>query len=120
MDRALLASYGIDYDAGLKRCANNAAFYRRMLHMFLEDDSFQRAKRAFEAGDTETLFGCMHELKGVAGNIAMSTLFGAASPMVELLRGGAPDAKCVADAFAAVERAYLVTREGVEIALAQE
>ena len=116
MDKELLAQYGISYDKGLDNCMGDEELYALLLPMFLEDDSFARAKAAYEARDYETMFRCAHELKGVSGNAALTELQGKVEPLVELLRVGTEEEKesRTGDLFAEVEKAYQRTREGVE------
>ena len=123
MDRETLLSYGIDGDRGQKNCMGNLAFYKKILAMFLEDVCFSRAKAAYEAGNGKELFSRMHELKGISGNAALTTLYEETSPLVELLRHGEGldgDRKAEIDRrFAAVEAAYVRACEGAALYIAE-
>ena len=87
MDKDLLGKYGIDYEKGLGNCMGDGEFFQTLLSMFLEDDCFPRARAAYANKDYKELFNCMHELKGVSGNAALTDLYGAIVPLVEVLRG---------------------------------
>lgn len=119
MDKELLASYGIDYDRGLKNCMGSAAFYKKILSMFLQDPCFAQAKIARAAGNQKELFSRMHELKGISGNAALMTLYTNTVPLVELLRGGNADGKEVDRLFVAIDAAHSRACEGIAIILAE-
>lgn len=119
MDRALLKEYGIDYEQGLARCMGDADFFRMLLSMFLRDESFQRAKTACAAGDQKALFAAVHELKGASGTAALTALYDALTPFVELLRDGTADQREIDRLFGELEGVYQRTCEGVTRALEQ-
>ncbi|MDY4610796.1 MAG: hypothetical protein SPD11_09325 [Sphaerochaetaceae bacterium] len=119
MDRTLLIEYGIDYDAGLSNSLGDPEFFKTLLSMFLQDDCFPRAKTAYAAKDYKTLFTCMHELKGVTGNAALTELYMAVVPLLELLREGAASDAEVDRLFSVVEAVYRRTCEGIVLAVAQ-
>ena len=50
------------------------------------------------------LFGNIHEIKGMSGNLSISSLYQASSQVVELLR--ADDNEAAAKLFAEMEKAY--------------
>lgn len=116
MDLLLLKNYGIDYETGLSRCLNDQALYERILEMFLNDDILKRAKAALDAGDHKALFNCMHELKGASGNAAMTKLYAAACPLVDLLRGEDVNEAELLPLFSRMEDAYIKAKEGIVIA----
>lgn len=117
MDATVLQSYGIDCKSGIARCLDDESFYKRLLTLFLQDDSFARAKAAFERGDQTALFKCMHELKGVSGNASLTALHAACCELVELLRAGDADSERIAALFPPVEEAYLRAWEGAVLAV---
>ena len=118
MERAILDQYGINYDKGLINCMGDVDFFQTLLSMFLEDDCFARARKAYAAGDYKELFSCVHELKGVSGNAALTGLYEAIVPLVEQLRKGDVDALRVTSLFEAADAAYRRTCKGIELALA--
>lgn len=116
MDRELLEAYGVNYDEGEKRCLGDSAFYEKLLSMFLKDESFARAKAAFELEDDRALFSGIHELKGVSATAALTELYAATCPLVECLRRGDGDREELNRLFAAVDRAYTRVSEGIRLA----
>ena len=119
MNSELLAGYGIDYEKGMRNCMGNAAFYRKILNMFLQDGCFARAKAACECGDYKELFNRVHELKGVSGNTGLIALYQATVLLLDLLRmenGAEEDIKRL---FAEVEAAYGRAREGAALIVAE-
>ena len=117
MDKELLRQYGIDYDKGLSNCMGDVAFYKTLMGMFLDDDCFPRARAAYAQHDYATLFSCLHELKGVSGNAALTELYKAVVPLVELLRGGTSDDAAVDTLFSQADAAYQRACEGISLAL---
>lgn len=81
-----LEHYGIDFKKGFERCMNDEEFYVEYLSMLLEDDCYSRALEAYRVRDYDTMFKCMHELKGVCGNAELFGLYEQVCPLVELLR----------------------------------
>ncbi len=117
MNREILYAHGIDVEKGVSRCMGDAAFYERLLNLFLQDASFRRGEAAYAAKDYKALFSCMHELKGVAGSAAMNDLYDAVCPLVETLRrGDAQDAQ-IDRLFPVVESAYERVCEGVALSI---
>lgn len=119
MDFSVLDSYGVDYRQGIRRCMDDSEVYHQMLIAFLEDDSFDRAKKAFASRDYRGMFNCMHELKGACGNADFTALYEAVVPLVEILRSGEAEesAEEVEKKLQTVSMAYERTREGVSLAL---
>lgn len=119
MDSALLLSYGIDYDKGLKNCMGNPSFYKKILSMFLEDPCFTLAKAAYQEGNRKELFSRIHELKGISGNAALAALYDATVPLVEILRAGNDMPEDLAPLFTVLEDAYHRACEGINILIAE-
>lgn len=117
MNLTVLSEYGIDYEKGIARCLNDKDFYEQVLKMFLEDDSFLRAEKAYLAGDNTMLFNCMHELKGVCGNAEITTLYNAVCPIVEALRNGKSSDE-VPVMFEKAKAEYSKAIEGINAAVA--
>ncbi len=113
MDKAFCSKFGIDYDNGLNNCMGDIAFYQKILASFLEDHCFPDAKAAYARKDYDSLFEHLHELKGVCGNVALSGLYQAVSPLVERLRSHAFTEAELVPLFEAVETAYHRTCEGI-------
>ncbi len=81
-----LRECGADVDAGLKRCMNNEAFYLRLVGKGLEDRNFDKLKEALAAKDLDAAFECAHALKGVMGNLSLSSIYDPVCEITELLR----------------------------------
>ena len=113
MEAGELSAYGIDSVKGLKNCMDSESFYRQILSMFLDDGCCAAVEAAYAAGDCGKLFAKLHELKGISGNAALTALYQATLPAVELVRGqdAVPDgARALLDA---VQAAYARTCEGI-------
>lgn len=119
MDISVLNEYGINYKEGLARCMGNKALYELLLSMVLEDESFENAVRAHENADREALFRALHELKGACGNAAISGLFNAVNPLVELVRDGGEgvEQRQIDELFAVVTKEYERAIRGITLAL---
>lgn len=81
-----LKALGADTDAGMARCINDEGFYLKMVNMALQDNSFDQLKDAIEAGDLDAAFEKAHSLKGVMGNVGLTSLFNLTSEITEELR----------------------------------
>jgi HPt (histidine-containing phosphotransfer) domain-containing protein len=81
-----LKALGADTAAGLARCINDEGFYLKMVNMALQDNSFDQLKDAIEAGDLDAAFEKAHSLKGVMGNVGLTSLFNLTSEITEELR----------------------------------
>lgn len=81
-----LKALGADTAAGMARCINDEGFYLKMVNMALQDDSFEQLKDAIEAGDLDAAFEKAHSLKGVMGNVGLTSLFNLTSEITEELR----------------------------------
>ena len=81
-----LKALGADTAAGMARCINDEGFYLKMVNMALQDDSFDQLKDAIEAGDLDAAFEKAHSLKGVMGNVGLTSLFNLTSEITEELR----------------------------------
>lgn len=86
--RAQFEAYGADYDATMERFMGNEDMYRRILGMLFQDGCAEQIEAALAAGDLTAAFQAAHTLKGVAGNLGLTPLYGAVSALVEPLRRG--------------------------------
>ena len=111
MDANVLIKAGIDYDDALRRCAGDADFYETLLGMFLEDSNFREAKKHLAEGDFEALFPCVHERKGMSGNLSITNLYRSSSNVVALLRAG--ESEAITSAFAELEDAYQIAVDAI-------
>lgn len=83
-----LKELGADTATGIARCVNDEGFYIKMVSMALQDTNFEQLKEAVESGDLSTAFERAHALKGVMGNVALTSLFEPIAAMTEELRAG--------------------------------
>ncbi|MDE6434947.1 MAG: Hpt domain-containing protein [Lachnospiraceae bacterium] len=86
-----LRAAGVDIDGASERFMGNMALLERFLKKFLEDKHFDELMEAFDAEDTEKAFQAAHTLKGVCGNLSLTTLFHITSDVTEHLRAGDMD-----------------------------
>jgi HPt (histidine-containing phosphotransfer) domain-containing protein len=84
---------GFDLPAGLARLMGNKRLYRKLLVDFGAD--YHRVaneiREALGAGDFKQAHSLVHNLKGMAGNLAAGELQTAAEAMEKLVKGGQPD-----------------------------
>ena len=64
----------VNFEEGVKRVMNNAAFYLKMLGKFLADPSLNELEAALAEGDLEKAYSSVHTLKGLAGNLSLIEL----------------------------------------------
>lgn len=83
-----LEESGIDVDSGMARFMGNEALYEKFLKKFCDDKSYADLVQAVADGDCEKAFVAAHTLKGVCGNLSMTTLEQLVSRQVEYLRSG--------------------------------
>ena len=81
-----LKALGANTEEGVTRCAGNEEFYLKMVTMVLGDASFDQLKAALEAGDLDTAFERAHALKGVTGNVSLTSLYDPICAITEELR----------------------------------
>lgn len=77
-----LAARGNDTAGALARFLGDEALYGDCFRMFLNDPCFLQLE------DAPTAFDAAHTLKGVAGNLGLTALYGALSALTEPLRRG--------------------------------
>jgi HPt (histidine-containing phosphotransfer) domain-containing protein len=99
-----LKEAGIDTDGTLKRFAGNADLYEKFLVKFMDDDTFNGIKPAFDSDDKEAALNTSHTLKGVAGNLGMTRLYEACSNTVALIR--ADEFEKARDSYDELKNAY--------------
>lgn len=76
-----LRELGANTEEGMARCRNNEEFYLKLVGMALADDSFEKLAEAVEKKDLDEAFERAHALKGVLGNVSLTSL---AEPVVEV------------------------------------
>ncbi len=90
MNREVLEAGGIDVQGALDRMMGNEEL-ARLLGKFLDDTSFARLETALAEHDADAAFSAAHTLKGVAGNLSVTTVYELAGRQCDLLRAGSPD-----------------------------
>ncbi len=81
-----LKALGNRAEEGLHRCMDNEPFYLRLVKMALADDGLDELKGFIDAGDLDAAFEKAHSMKGVYGNIALTTVYEPVQQMTEELR----------------------------------
>mgnify|MGYP002627324065 CR=1 FL=1 len=81
-----LKELGADTASGVARCVGDEGFYLKMVTMALGDDSFDQLKEAIESNSLEIAFERAHALKGVLGNVGLTSLYEPIAKMTEELR----------------------------------
>ena len=92
-DDANVSLPGIDFQAGLDGLKGNRQLYGRLLRMFRdrEGDFPARFVAARTAGDADTAQRMAHDLKGLAGSLAMHEVQQAAAALEEACRNAADE-----------------------------
>lgn len=83
-----LQAAGLDTADALERMMGNEALLIRLLKKFPADPSYDQLRAAVANGDTEAALKASHTLKGVCGNMAMTTLYDLTTRQVALFRAG--------------------------------
>lgn len=78
----------IDFDDALERFDGNAAFFKRLIAKFPQDTHFETLKTALLEGDITEAQKEAHSLKGLTGNLSLSSLYSYSIKMNELLKNG--------------------------------
>lgn len=81
-----LKELGADTANGIIRCANDEGFYLRMVTLSLQDPNFDKLDETVKKGDLAGAFECAHALKGVLGNVGLTSLYEPIAEMTEELR----------------------------------
>jgi PAS domain S-box-containing protein len=81
---------GFDLEDGLKRLQWNEKLYRKLLHDFSAKyaGAADEIRQALDAKDFEQAHSLVHNLKGLAGNLAATDLLAAAIEMENQVKGG--------------------------------
>lgn len=81
-----LESKGFDVNGALKRFLNNEALYKKCMKKFLDDNSYEDFRQAYDAGNCNDAFRAAHTMKGIVANLGINSLYHVLVPMVEKLR----------------------------------
>ncbi len=83
-----LAPYGIDYDEAMERMGGSIDFFKQLAMKYLNDTHYVDLVAAMEAKDYSEADEAAHTLKGVSGNLSMTTLYKAATAVSDALFQG--------------------------------
>ena len=111
---------GFDLAEGLKRLRGNQSLYRKLLLDFGAKYTQVAAeiRQALDAGDLKQAHSLIHNLKGLAGNLAATELQAAAIEMEKLVKGGQAKAvsqKQLDPKFARLEKSINHALEAVQV-----
>ena len=111
---------GFDLTAGLERLMGNRSLYRKLLMDFGTQytGAADEIRGALDAGDYDRVHSLVHNLKGLAGNLAASDLQAAAVRLEKLIKGIARETmsdKQLAQAFGGLEDALAGALDAVRI-----
>lgn len=90
--KEFLAACGGDYEGTMRRLMGNEMLFYRLLPKVFRDENFQKLEDALTLGDMDAAFDAAHTLKGVSGNLGLTSLYDAVCEIVEPLRRKAPEA----------------------------
>ncbi len=88
MDMDRLTKAGIDVKSALERFMGNEALLERFLKRFPNDPNYGKLKEAIGSCSKDEALTASHTLKGVCGNLSMTTLYNLLSDQVAAMRDG--------------------------------
>ena len=86
--RELLVNAGIDVDDLVARCMGNVQLAERLLQKFSMDANYRTLCQAAQDKDRDKALQAAHGLKGVCGNLSMTTLHALLTERVLAMRSG--------------------------------
>lgn len=84
----IFQAYGADYHTTMARFVGNEALYLRFLDLLFQDENLEKLVSSLDSGDLNRAFEAAHTLKGVTGNLGLTSLCEAVCRIVEPLRRG--------------------------------
>lgn len=81
-----LQQLGMDVTGALERFVNNEALYVKFLKKFLDDPNMDALIKSISLHDYENALKYAHTLKGVTGNLGLTTLYLPLTDMVTCFR----------------------------------
>lgn len=81
-----LTQAGIDVQEAMARFMDNEGLMKKFLLRFPQDESFAQLKQALGKKNAEEAYRAAHTLKGLAGNLAMKSLFDQVCSVLDDLR----------------------------------
>lgn len=70
-----LNTIGINYQDLMERLGNNESIVERFLKKFINDHTFEHIQQDLEGHDYDSLLRDVHSLKGISGNLSMTSLY---------------------------------------------
>ncbi len=84
----ILNSIGVNLEEVLERFVDNEELYFNCIEKFKLNPYYDNFEESFREGDVHAAFEAIHTLKGVAGNMGFSWLYGKCAEVTEILRAG--------------------------------
>lgn len=81
----------IDVEDGLRRVGGNRGLFSRLLAMCQNSGEYEKLEQALAAGELVQAGDIAHAVKGMTGNLSMTTLFNTSAELCESLRGNVRD-----------------------------
>ena len=81
-----LNNLGVNTGEGIARCMGSEQLYLKLVNMIPDEQGFDKLKAATEAGNLQAGFEAAHALKGVLGNLSLTSMYEKCSEITELLR----------------------------------
>ena len=106
----ILQAYGMDIASTVARFGGNEALMMRFLKTFPNDPTMQSLRDAVAAGNREAIGVAAHSLKGLTGNLGLTSLFEESSLLMNALRQDA-DAETTQKLYESVCEKYDVAIE---------
>lgn len=88
MDMNKLQEAGVDVPDLMNRLMGNEALVNRFFKRLIEDDNIDKLRDAVAKGDMQEALSYSHALKGMTGNLSLTSLFNLFSEQVSLIRTG--------------------------------
>lgn len=102
----------IDLPDATERFVKNDGMFKKFLFRFPRENDFEELFRLLEEKKWEEAFPVAHNMKGVAANLALKSVYEAICPVSDLLkRGGRPEEEAVERLKRAYEETLLVIEQ---------
>lgn len=83
-----LRNAGVNVSTGINRFMNNETLYTKFLSKFPMDNTFNNLKEQLAKKNIQEAFLAAHSLKGICGNLELSSLTDIINPMTDKLKSG--------------------------------
>ena len=109
MESSELKKY-INIDEGLARLQGNKTLFKRILTIFSASDAMDRLEAEFNSGNLAKAGEIAHEIKGMTGNLSLTTLYTDSADLMVILRSGV----CSADRVQQCRENWNSTQDAVK------